>query len=206
MSGPVCGILANATTLGNGSCYFFVVPASWVSPVQQPNLWDDCVDAGGNAVFDNARRAELSSGQTRVVKTSPKQSPSDPTPREKPAGQSRISTRTLALAIQRMARSNPARRLLASQTHRNERAGRLPRGLADDATSGKLVDSNRARWMLRVLGIGIALSLAMLIGPPQHAQAGGPRDVAGTVYFESASKGTRWQRAAAAQQNTLGTS
>jgi hypothetical protein len=46
------------------------------------------------------------------------------------------------------------------------------------------------RWMLRVLGIGIALSLAVLIGLPQHAQAGGPRDIAGTVYFESASKGT----------------
>jgi hypothetical protein len=46
------------------------------------------------------------------------------------------------------------------------------------------------RWMLRLLGIGIALSLAMLIGLPQHAQAGGPRDIAGTVYFESTSKGT----------------
>ena len=84
---------------------FFYSPGKLglTSPVAGP-LGRFVVDAGGNAVFDNARLAALSSGQTRAVKNSPDQIPSDPTRRAKPAGRSRISTRTLALAIQRMAR------------------------------------------------------------------------------------------------------
>jgi hypothetical protein len=46
------------------------------------------------------------------------------------------------------------------------------------------------RWMLRALTMGIAAGILLLIGLPRLARAGGPRDVAGTAYFESATKGT----------------
>ncbi len=45
-------------------------------------------------------------------------------------------------------------------------------------------------WVLRALGVIIALLLALLVVFPRLARAGGPRDIAGTVYFESATKGT----------------
>lgn len=68
------------------------------SPVGGP-LGRFAVDLGGNVIFDNARLAALSLGQTP-----PDQTSLDPASRAKLTGQSRMNTRTLALAIQRMAR------------------------------------------------------------------------------------------------------
>jgi hypothetical protein len=46
------------------------------------------------------------------------------------------------------------------------------------------------RWVLRALVMGIGAGFVLLFGVPRLAYAGGPRDIAGTVYFESATKGT----------------
>src|SRR5258705_11059847 len=52
------------------------------------------------------------------------------------------------------------------------------------------------RRVLHSLGVAFArvftfiLVLTLVIGPPLWARAGGPRDIAGTVYFESPVKGT----------------
>jgi hypothetical protein len=42
------------------------------------------------------------------------------------------------------------------------------------------------RWMLYALAMGIVLLMVL----PRLARAGGPRDIAGTVFFESPTKGT----------------
>jgi hypothetical protein len=68
------------------------------SPVGGP-LGRFAVDLGGNVILDNARLAALSLGQT-----SPSQTPPEPASRAKLTGQSRMNTRALTLAIQRMAR------------------------------------------------------------------------------------------------------
>jgi hypothetical protein len=70
------------------------------SPVGGP-LGRFAVDRGGNVIFDNARLAALflSLGQTQSSQTSP-----DPALRAKLTGQNRLNSRTLALAIQSMAR------------------------------------------------------------------------------------------------------
>jgi hypothetical protein len=46
------------------------------------------------------------------------------------------------------------------------------------------------RWVLGALAMGIAAGFVILIALPRLARAGGPRDIAGTVYFESTTKGT----------------
>ena len=61
------------------------------------------VDAGENAVFDNACLATLHPVTLESLNLAESNSVR-PDTGAKPAGQSRISTRTLALAIQRMAR------------------------------------------------------------------------------------------------------
>ena len=73
------------------------------SPVGGP-LGRFAVDSGGNAIFDEARVAALSLGQTGPHEPSSSQTGSNPVFRLKPTGPSRMKTRTLALEIQRMAR------------------------------------------------------------------------------------------------------
>lgn len=73
------------------------------SPVGGP-LGRFAVDSSGNAIFDNARVAALSLGQTGPNEPPSSRTPSNPASRSNPAGPNRMKTRTLALEIQRMAR------------------------------------------------------------------------------------------------------
>jgi hypothetical protein len=70
----------------------------FTSPVGGP-MGRFAVDPGGNATFDRARMAALSLSQTPSGQTS-----IDRASRTKPTGERRMNARTLALAIQRMAR------------------------------------------------------------------------------------------------------
>lgn len=70
------------------------------SPVGGP-LGRFAVDPSGNVIFDNARLAALFLG---LGPTQPSQSSPDPASRAKLTGQNRLNSRTLALAIQSMAR------------------------------------------------------------------------------------------------------